>query len=339
MAAKAAKGEYLVPAGLDFFKHNILTKNNLFGSSLKAKWTKGMDLREGGETVFFAGCGYQFLGEAESTMSLVLAMDKMSLPWEKTLGITKAVGRLGINPAEIYSKLAPHSHASGEPLRAAVTVLRRLGVEVGSLFEEEPCCGGPLYYIGFQKEFAERAAATKQLFDTRGIRRVLSMVPSCTFTLRKLFPAFLSAWDVEVSHFVEAVWKGIQKGIRLRLPQKIRVTYHDSCVMSRLLGLIEEPRKILRSIEGVEFVEPDYTKGEWSTCCGGGGGFEVIFPEISHILAKNRARELLETQASMIVTSCPGCLIQLSAGVKEMKAPGVEVLDLAELLRRALPEE
>jgi heterodisulfide reductase subunit B len=333
------KGENLVPAGLDFFRHNILKKNNLFGSSSKAKWTKGLNLSEGGETLFFAGCGYQFLGEAESTMSLVLAMDKMSLPWEKTLGVTKAAGRLGINPAEIYSKLAPHSHASGGPLRDAITVLRRMGVETGSLFEKEPCCGGPLYYIGFQKDFAERAAAAQQLFQSRGVKRILSMVPSCTFTLQKLYPTFLQEWNVEVRHFVETVWEGIRKGMKFRLPEKVRVTYHDSCVMSRLLGLIEEPRNILRSIEGVEFVDVDYAKGEWSTCCGGGGGFEVIFPEISHILAKNRAKELLETKASMIVTSCPGCLIQLSAGVKELKARGTEVVDMAELLRRALPEE
>jgi Fe-S oxidoreductase len=47
----------------------------------------------------------------------------------------------------------------------------------------------------------------------------------------------------------------------------------------------------------------------------------------------------LETEASVIVTSCPGCLIQLGEGVKEMKARGVKIMDLAELLRRALPEE
>ena len=336
---QTTKGESLVPAGLDFFKHNILKKNNLFGASSKAKWARDLGLPRGGETLFFAGCGYQFLEEAESTLSLVLAMDKMSLPWEKTLGITTAMSSLGINLAEIYSRLTPHSHSSGEPLRCGVTVLRRLGVEVGSLYEEEPCCGGPLYYIGYQKDFAERAAATKRLFQSKGVKRVLSMVPSCTFTLRKLFPTFIDGWNIEVRHFLEVVWEGIQKGMKFRLPQKVRVTYHDPCVMSRLLGLIEEPRNILRSIEGVEFVEVDYTKGAWSTCCGGGGGFEVIFPEVSHILARNRVKELLETVPAIIATSCPGCLIQLSAGVKEMKARGVEVLDLAELLRRALPRQ
>jgi len=164
------------------------------------------------------------------------------------------------------------------------------------------------------------------------------MVPSCTYALRELFPRFLKGWEVEVSHFLEVVWERMKKGMRFRLPQEVTVTYHDPCVLSRNLCVTEAPREILRSIEGVRFAEVERNNKEWSTCCGGGGGFEVIFPEISHTLATNRVRELLNTGASLIVTSCPGCLIQLREGVKELNAEGVQVLDMAQLLRNALPE-
>jgi Fe-S oxidoreductase len=50
-------------------------------------------------------------------------------------------------------------------------------------------------------------------------------------------------------------------------------------------------------------------------------------------------RELLQTDASIIVTSCPGCLIQLKEGIKELKARGVKVMDMAQVLRMAMPEE
>jgi len=99
---------------------------------------------------------------------------------------------------------------------------------------------------------------------------------------------------------------------------------------------VEEPRQILRAIKGVEFVEPEWTKGEWATCCGGGGGFEAVFPELSQILAVNRARELLETGAEIIVTHCPGCIMQLKSGLKELKADGVEVLDLAQVVAMSM---
>jgi Fe-S oxidoreductase len=137
---------------------------------------------------------------------------------------------------------------------------------------------------------------------------------------------------------LEVVWEQIKKGRRFRLPEEVRVTYHDPCVLSRFLGLTEEPRQILRSIEGIQFAEVARNNEEWSTCCGGGGGFEVIFPEISHIMAANRVQELLTTGASIIVTSCPGCLIQLREGIKRLKAQGVEVMDMGQLLRRAMPE-
>ncbi|MBW2038423.1 MAG: (Fe-S)-binding protein [Deltaproteobacteria bacterium] len=332
------RGERLVPEGLLLLRNNILTKGNIFGASSKAKWASGLGLPSQGETIFFAGCGYQFLGGAEATLSAVRALDKRGLAWEKTLGVTKFLNRLGINVGELYGKLTLQARLSGEPLRCAVEVLRRMGMEFGYLSEEEPCCGAPLYYAGFQEEFAARTAETRQTLQNRGIKRVIGIVPSCTYALRELFPRFLKGWGMEVHHFLEVVWEGIKGGMKFRLPQEVRVTYHDPCVLSRYLGLIEEPREILRRIEGVELLEVEHTRGEWSTCCGGGGGFEVIFPEVSHILAVNRVKELLQTGASIIVTSCPGCLIQLKEGVKELKARGVEVMDMAQLLRSALPE-
>ena len=101
------------------------------------------------------------------------------------------------------------------------------------------------------------------------------------------------------------------------------------------MGLIEEPRQILKAIKGIELVEPEWTKGEWATCCGGGGGFEAIFPELGHILAVNRIRELMETGAEMIITHCPGCIMQLKAGLKELRIENVEVLELAQVVAQA----
>jgi hypothetical protein len=331
--------ERLVPEGLLLLRGNILTKGNIFGASSKAGWAKGLDLRSGGDTTFFAGCGYQFLAEAEAIFSAVRALDKRGLPWERTLGLTQFLNKRGINVGELYGKLAHRLRPDNAPLRSAVEVLQGMDIALGYLAEEEPCCAAPLYYAGFQDEFATQATKTQALLKEKGITRLVGMVPSCTYALRELFPRFITGWQVEVSHFLEVVWEEIKKGKRFRLPHEVTVTYHDPCILSRYLGLTEEPRQILRSIEGVAFAEVERNKEEWSTCCGGGGGFEVIFPEISHTLAANRARELLETGASIIVTSCPGCLIQLKEGVKKLKARGVKVMDMAQLLCTAMSEE
>jgi Fe-S oxidoreductase len=332
------KRERLIPEGLLLLRNNILAKGNIFGASAKARWASDLELPSEGEQIFFAGCGYQFLGGAEATLSAVRALDKRGLAWERTLGITTFLNKMGINLGELYGKLAHRSRLSDNPLRSAVEVLQGMDIALGYLAEGEPCCAAPLYYAGFQEEFGARAVETQEILKERGIMKLIGMVPSCTYALQELFPRFLKGWEVEVSHFLEVVWERIKQGMQFRLPQEVTITYHDPCVLSRNLGLIEAPREILRSIEGVEFAEVERNKEEWSTCCGGGGGFEVIFPEVSHILAVNRVKELLETGASVICTSCPGCLIQLREGVKELKAEGVQVMDMAQLLRRALPE-
>ncbi len=123
-----------------------------------------------------------------------------------------------------------------------------------------------------------------------------------------------------------------------KYPRKVKVAYHDPCQLGRYMGLIEQPRAVLRAVENVELVEPEWTSGEWSTCCGGGGGFEVVFPDMSRTLAVNRAAELAETGAEIIATQCPGCIMQLRSGLKELKKVDIEVVDLASLLARSLPE-
>jgi Fe-S oxidoreductase len=86
----------------------------------------------------------------------------------------------------------------------------------------------------------------------------------------------------------------------------------------------------------VELVETDWTCGKWSTCCGGGGGFETVFPELSGVLAVNRVTELMATRPDIIVTHCPGCIMQLKDGLKQLKIGGVEVLDLSEIVATAM---
>ena len=86
----------------------------------------------------------------------------------------------------------------------------------------------------------------------------------------------------------------------------------------------------------MEFIETNWTNREWSTCCGGGGGFEAVFPELSEILAVNRAKELCDTGAEIIVTNCPGCLMQIKSGLKKLKNDVVKVLDLAQMISMAM---
>ncbi|MFC2011587.1 (Fe-S)-binding protein [Chloroflexota bacterium] len=330
----------LIPPGLTYLADNITSKDNIMGSSKKegARWAKDIKFSGNVETIFFAGCGYQFTSELETLMSLIRQIDKSAISTEMTMNLASLQKKLGFDAGAIYRKVMTRgSKDDAQPLWDAVRILNKLGIEFGYLAEDEPCCGGLLYYIGMQKEFGQHALQTYNKLKSRGVKRIISIVPSCTFTLRELMTKYIEGADIEVKHFCEIVAENISS-LKLRFPRKVKVTYHDPCQMARSLGLIEEPRKILKSIDNIELVEPEWTKGEWATCCGGGGGFEAVFPELSEVLAENRARELLETGAEIIVTHCPGCVMQLTNGLKKLKAGKVEVLDLAQVVAQAMEE-
>jgi Fe-S oxidoreductase len=328
----------LVPPGLTYLADNILTKQNILGVTKEqgARWARGLDLPGQAETIFFAGCGYQFSGQMEALMSLIKNIDKSFVGAELPMRLAQFQQKLGLNVPAVYSKVFSRGgEAEAKPLAAAVSALRKLGIRPGYLAEKEPCCGAPLYQAGLQTKFAENARRAYQTMRSAGVKRIIGIVPYCTHALQKLFPLYVKSYDIEVRHFLEIVAEKLPS-LKLRFPRKVRAAYHDPCQLARYLRLIEEPRRILNAIEGIELVETAWTKRQWATCCGGGGGFEAVFPELSGMLAVNRAKELMETKPDIIVTHCPGCVLQFKDGLRQLQIEGVEVLDLAEIIAMAM---
>jgi hypothetical protein len=331
------KTRNFIPQGMKLIAEHIISKDNILGApkSEKAKWATGLSFSDKKETIFFAGCGYQYSSSLESMISLIRKTDKSVIGSDFAMGIA-SFKKLGIDTAGIYRKIsAKESEKEAKPLKDAVKVLQKLGVEFGYLGEDEPCCGGLLYYAGLREEFNKTANDVVKKLKSSGVKKVISIVPSCTYSLKKLISDSVLGYDIEVKHFTQVLAENIQS-ISMSYPSNVKVTYHDPCQLGRYLDIMDEPRQILGAIKGIELVEPDWTRREWATCCGGGGGFEVVYPELSEIIAKNRAAELLKTGAQIIVTQCPGCIMQLKHGLKLLKADNIEVLDLAEIVASAL---
>jgi heterodisulfide reductase subunit B len=333
-----AMASELVPPGLIYLADNIISRQNILGVSKEqgARWARGLNLTKQAETIFFAGCGYQYSAQLEVLMSLIRNIDKSVIGAELPLRFARFQKKLGLNLPALYGNIRSRGgEVEVKPLRAAITVLRKLGIQPGYLAANEPCCGAPLYQAGLQSRFAANAQRAYKTLKYAGVKRIISMVPYCTHALQELFPLYVEDYDLEVRHFLEVVAAKLPS-YKLRFPRRVRVTYHDPCQLVRYLKLVDEPRRILNAIEGVALVEPAWTKGEWATCCGGGGGFETVFPELSQVLAVNRVTELTEAKPDIIVTHCPGCVMQLKDGLRQLKVEGVEVLDLAEVIAMAL---
>lgn len=105
-----------------------------------------------------------------------------------------------------------------------------------------------------------------------------------------------------------------------------RVTYHSSCHL-RAAGVTKEPRQVLSSLPGVNFVEMQ----DADRCAGGAGTYLVKDCETSQKIFERKARAITKTGANVVATSCPACMIQLKNGLRE----SVQVKHVAQLLQES----
>jgi Fe-S oxidoreductase len=143
--------------------------------------------------------------------------------------------------------------------------------------------------------------------------------------------------NFKILGFQELMAQYIQQG-RIKLdPERNpkRITYHDPCNAAKSGGIIEEPRIVLRAA-AKDFVELRHNRQE-AFCCGGGGGALTMteFAPMRLEAAKVKAKEIEETGAEIIATSCHNCLDQLSEISRHYKL-GVEVKNLCEVVADAL---
>ena len=109
-----------------------------------------------------------------------------------------------------------------------------------------------------------------------------------------------------------------------------KVTYQDSCHLLHGQKVREAPRRLLKAVPGIEFVELPYSE----ICCGSAGVYNVTETEASMELLAEKMKNAASTGAEVIVTANPGCLLQMRAGA-ELHKTGQRVWHVMELLDRA----
>ena len=109
-----------------------------------------------------------------------------------------------------------------------------------------------------------------------------------------------------------------------------KVTYHDPCHLNRSQSITAQPRQILRNLPGVSFVE----MRDPQRCCGGGGSFSFYNYDLSKQISRRKVEDIEATQASVVVTGCPGCMLQLKDQLGQKGSP-VEVKHLIQMVDEA----
>ncbi len=216
---------------------------------------------------------------------------------------------------------------------SSLKVLESLGCDV--IFpENQTCCGQPAYNSGYSDEARLIAAHEVNVFlkfqSSTVIREfdfendyVVGPSGSCVAMVRNFYPALLShdpllkeiihrisSRTLEFTEFIARVI-GVEH-FHGRLDES--VSYHDSCHALRELCLREEPRNILRQIDGLRLIELPYNE----VCCGFGGTFAVKYPEISSSMADEKLKNFLGTKAKILVSGDMSCLMHLEGRARRI---------------------
>jgi heterodisulfide reductase subunit D len=212
---------------------------------------------------------------------------------------------------------------------ALAEILEVSRVDFTLLGVEEWCCGFPMLGAGLMDMFHGFRDHNLEAVREKGARKVIFACPSCFQMWHEYYPR-----EVEIAHASQFLMTLIKDGQVPLQELPLRVTYHDPCDLGRGARVFDEPREVIRSIPGVEFVELPRNR-ENCLCCGGGGNLEMMDAKLSSEIAKQKIEEVLGTGAQAVVTSCQQCVRTMMTYVRRNKVP-VEVMDITQLIHRAL---
>ena len=220
---------------------------------------------------------------------------------------------------------------------ALTKLLQKAGVSFACLGDNEMCCGETARRLGNEYLAQHMINFNLEMFDTIGVKKIVTACPHCFNTLKNEYPQFGKSF--EVIHHMELIReltrKGAFKGGK-KFTGKGPVVYHDSCYLGRYNDLYEPPRDIARFVPGVKLVEAERNK-RTSFCCGAGGGRMWMEENIGKRINAERFEQLSATGAKTIATACPYCMIMLDDAMKEKGLEEeFEVMDLAQMMLRSL---
>jgi Fe-S oxidoreductase len=226
-----------------------------------------------------------------------------------------------------------------EQLEAAVRLLSRHGVAL-EFPPEQSCCGLPVAMMGEKSAACEVARHNLAAIDHQQFDYIVTLCASCASHLKHGYVDALAAdqgMAAEAGAFGAKVLTLTQFACRVLdldepafQPSGRTVTYHAPCHLCRGLGEREAPQELLRRA-GFAFKPA----AEEETCCGFGGTYSGKFPQISSRILARKLDDVLATGADLLVTECPGCVMQLRGGAAR-KGLGLEVRHIAEILDEAM---
>ena len=235
-----------------------------------------------------------------------------------------------IDQEMIFSHVNEGEMNLGETTSAAFTIFEEMGKDVTYLGRDFlKCCGHDQKWQGMTEVFEKLKAYNQKKLGESGID---TLVTSCAECFRT-FAMDYELDEMKVMHTTEYL---IENGFEMDLAtnEDVTVTYHDPCRLGRQMNIYDEPRDLVKAVDGVDLVEMEHT-GEDALCCGVSSMMSCN--ENSRALRLQRFDEVKATGAEIMLTSCPKCVSHFEC----LKFEGdprhdFEILDVVSFLARQI---
>lgn len=226
--------------------------------------------------------------------------------------------------------------------RNTARLLAKAGYEV-VIPEEQTCCGALHAHAGEEAWATRLAERNIRAFQDAGIDWIATNAGGCGAMLSE-YPHLLRkepSIAKDAAQFAASVRDVSQLLLQSENnlsfgPIFKRITYQDSCHLRNGMGVFQEPRQLIRSIPGITWVE----LGEAERCCGSAGIYNLTHPDLSLRLLDEKMKHVQDTKADLLVTTNPGCLLQMKLGIQRAGLENqMRVLHLVDLLAEAMEQE
>ncbi len=220
--------------------------------------------------------------------------------------------------------------------RSFINLLKKTGVEFAILGLDEVCCGETARRMGNEYLFQVFAEQNIEAFSAVKFNCIVTQCPHCFNTIKNEYPKL--GGDFQIQHYTEFL-AGLQDFAQ---PATVEgngesqsVTYHDLCYLGRVNQIYDQPRRLLEnSNSGI--IEMRRNRKD-SFCCGGGGGQMWMETDVEARINHERLKDVLATQADLIATACPYCLLMFDDAIRSKGITGdVQVMDISEILELKL---
>ena len=221
--------------------------------------------------------------------------------------------------------------------RATIKLLSSLGYKVITP-RNQVCCGAPNMLGGDLDGLKEAARTNVGIFGGYEVDFIVTDCGGCGAELKKyghhIDGEAASAFSAKVRDISQVLALHADE-LRSRLkPLHQKVTYHDPCHIAHCQGIRKEPRDLLKLVPGLVYSELEMA----DACCGSAGTYNINKPEMADRILQRKLDTVRASGAEILVTSNPGCLLQLKKGLAD-QLPKVKLMHLTEVLAQSMAGE